>query len=808
MTLIYLGLAWLLGIYYGQLLKPPPAFLLLALPLPLVVLALWRRERTARLAALCGLCLLAGAWRFTITIPHFGASDLATYNDQGQVTLRGLVTGEPDERDTYTNLRLDAESMITPGGAERAVRGVALLRAPRYPEYRYGDRLQVTGRLETPPAFETFSYRDYLARRGVYTIIGWPGIELLARDQGSRFWAALYAFKKQAQGVIARLTPEPQAALLTGILLGVETGIPRDLYERFNATGTSHIIVISGANIALVVALLMGLGKWVVGKRRAALLAVVGVILYTLLVGADAAVVRAAIMGSLAALALYFGRQATALNSLVASAIVLTAINPLALWDLGFQLSFAASLGLILLVPPLTETSTALFASKLSGERLNEALGFLRELLLVTLAAQVAVTPILIAAFGRLSPVSLLVNFLILPLQPAVMIGGAVATAVGLIPFLTWLAQGLFWIPWLALAYTTTVVDWAASLPQATVEVGKLPGWALVLCYGAMLGAVWLYRQGAGGRRALWERITRKREGGSGAAPAEVRRTSTVVLLSSLAGAVILAWVAAFSLPDGRLHVAFLDVGQGDAIFITTPRGQQILVDGGPSPSALLSGLGRRMPFWDRSIDLLLLTHPDSDHLAGLVPVLERYEVRQVLESAGAGGNGPTYEQWRALIAQKGIPLRQAVAGMRIETGDGVVLEVLNPPPGMANGKESDNDLSVVVRLLAGRAAFLLTGDAEARAEGWMVAAGRPLQSTVLKVSHHGSGEASAAPFLAAVRPQLAVISVGAGNRFGHPAPEVLERLAATGVQVLRTDERGTIELLTDGERLWVETER
>jgi competence protein ComEC len=803
MTLIYFGLAWLLGIYCGQLLRPPASFLALALPLPLAALLLWRRERATRLVALCGLCLLAGAWRFAVTIPHFGADDLATYNDQGKLALRGLVVGEPDVRDTYTNLRLSAESMTSPGGAERTVRGVALVHAPRYPEYRYGDRLQVTGRLETPPVFETFSYRDYLARRGVYTIIERPHIELLARDEGSRFWAALYSLKKQAQGVIARLMPEPQAALLTGILLGVETGIPRDLYERFNVTGTSHIIVISGSNIALVVALLMSLGKWFVGKRRAALLAIAGVALYTLLVGSDAAVVRAAIMGSLAALALYFGRQATALNSLLASAIVLTAINPLALWDVGFQLSFAASAGLILLVPPLTET-----AGVLGGERAKEVLGFLQEALLVTLAAQIAVTPILIATFGRLSLVSLFTNFLILPVQPLVMIGGAIATAVGLIPFLTPLAQIIFWLPWLALAYTTAVVELTARFPHAAIEVGQLPGWAVALCYGAMLGAVWLYRQGPEGRRALWERITQT------AAPAPERRkirrrrSYTVVLLGLLVGAVILAWVAAFSLPDGRLHAAFLDVGQGDAIFITTPRGQQILVDGGPSPSALLSGLGRRMPFWDRSIDLVILTHPDSDHLTGLVPVLERYQVGQVLQSAGAGESSPAYEQWRALIAQKGIPLQEAVAGMQVETGDGVVLEVLNPPPGATSEKAGDNDLSVVVRLVAGRASFLLTGDAEARAESWMLASGRPLKSTVLKVSHHGSGGASTTPFLAAVRPQLAVISVGAENRFGHPASEALERLAAIGVQVLRTDEQGTIELLTDGEQLWVETER
>lgn len=811
MTLVYLGLAWLLGIYCSELLRPSATFLALAFSSALILLLLWRRERTPRLAAFCSICLLAGAWRYSITVPQFGPSDLATYNDRGQATVRGLVEAEPDRRDTYVNLRLSVESLSFPDGTEREVHGLALVNVPLYPEYRYGDRLQVTGKLETPPVFETFSYRDYLARRGVYTLVRWPRrVEMLAHGEGDRFWAALYSFREQAQEVIARLVPEPQAALLTGILLGVETGIPRDLYEQFNATGTSHIIVISGSNIALVVSLLMALGRRVVGRRWAALLSVVGVILYTLLVGADASVVRAAIMGSLAALSLYLGRQTTALNSLMVSAIALTAFNPAALWDLGFQLSFAASFGLVLLVPLLSKVG--LLNYRRGDGWAQAAWDSIGEVLLITVAVQIAVAPIQVVNFGRLSLVSLLANLLIVPVQPLVMFGGAIATAVGLIPFLTPLAQVLFWIPWLALAYTTSVVQLAARFPFATVEVGRFPVWAAALYYGAALAVVWLCQRKPAAWRELWERITGRREPVAADQPAEKAhpRASlrSVAPAGLLAVTVVLAWSAVLYRPDGRLHVAFLDVGQGDAIFVTTPAGEQILVDGGPSPTALLGSLGKQMPFWDRSIDLLILTHPDSDHLNGLPDLLERYRVGLVLQAAGLEEDGPAYEQWRELIARQGIPLQGVSAGARIETGDGLTLEVLNPPVGAEGGKMNDNDSSVVVRLVSGRVSFLLTGDAGEQAEGWMLSSGRSLGSVVLKVSHHGSDGASSTPFLEAVRPQLAVISVGEGNRFGHPAPGVLERLGAVGAQVFRTDEQGTVEVATDGLGLWVKTER
>nr|MBC8446334.1 hypothetical protein [Chloroflexota bacterium] len=195
---------------------------------------------------------------------------------------------------------------------------------------------------------------------------------------------------------------------------------------------------------------------------------------------------------------------------------------------------------------------------------------------------------------------------------------------------------------------------------------------------------------------------------------------------------------------------------------------------------------------------------------AGLIPVLERYRVGQVLDS-GYEHNHPMYERWLELIEEKGVPNHPARAGMRIETGDGVELLVLHPGPELMEYTDADaNNNSVVVRLAMGQVSFLLPGDIEEAAEGMLVASGQELTSSVLKVPHHGANTSSSAAFLKAVNPELAVISVGADNRFGHPVPQVLERLEELvgGKRILRTDERGAIEVVTDGERVWIKTER
>jgi len=376
------------------------------------------------------------------------------------------------------------------------------------------------------------------------------------------------------------------------------------------------------------------------------------------------------------------------------------------------------------------------------------------------------------------------------PVQPAVMIVGGLATLLGALHPL--LGQPVAWVAWLFLAYTIGVVELTARLPLTSIELGGFSAGAMLLYYALFGVLVLAVRQEKGRLREIWVSFT--------------QRLSTKLLIGGLALAVILAWIAALQMPDGHLHVHFLDVGQGDAILIQCPHGQLILVDGGPSPSVLLSHLGRRMPFWDHSLDLVVLTHPEEDHLGGLVEVLTRYDVSLVLDS-GQGCTSATCDAWRSLIEEKEIPYRRAEAGMRLGLGQDVQMEVLHPPAlPMANTASDINNNSVVVRLEYGRFSMLLTGDVMEEAEQVLVSADQSLRSLVLKVPHHGGDTSLTKRFLEAVSPQAAIISVGANNRFGHPSAVTLDKLRA--IQTYRTDQDGSLELLTDGQRYWMTTKR
>jgi competence protein ComEC len=370
------------------------------------------------------------------------------------------------------------------------------------------------------------------------------------------------------------------------------------------------------------------------------------------------------------------------------------------------------------------------------------------------------------------------------------MIVGGLATILGAIQPL--LGQPVAWIAWLFLHYTIEVVELTARFPLASVELGGFSAGALWLYYGLCGVGIVAAHTNRARLRDVWGGLT--------------GHLSTKLLLGGLGLLVILAWTAAMQMPDNRLHVHILDVGQGDAIFIEGPHGQQILIDGGPEPSVLLSGLGERMPFWDHSLDLVVLTHPELDHVGGLVDVLQRYDVGLVLDSGQECGSA-TCEAWRAQIEEKEIPCRRSQSGMSLELGEGVRLQVLHPPaPLMTNTSSDSNNNSVVLRLEYGRFSALLTGDVQWEAEEVLVASGQPLNSLLLKVPHHGADTSLTAPFLEAVDPEVAIISVGADNNFGHPAEVTLEKLEE--IPIYRTDLNGSITVVTDDQRYWVRTDR
>lgn len=266
----------------------------------------------------------------------------------------------------------------------------------------------------------------------------------------------------------------------------------------------------------------------------------------------------------------------------------------------------------------------------------------------------------------------------------------------------------------------------------------------------------------------------------------------------------ILAGIVVYGLsrPD-FFEVVFFDVGQGDSIFIKTPQGHQILIDGGPD-STVLEKLGKEMPFWDRTLDLIILTHPSADHLNGLLMVLERYQVEQILWT-GIEVDTLGYQQWLELIAKENAALFIAQSGQRIKIGENAFLDILHPVKNLEGqkikGGKAINNTSIISRLVFEENSFLFTADIEKRAEQEIIDREVHLESDILKVAHHGSKTSSSEEFLAAVSPEIAIISVGRGNPYGHPHQETLEILEKYDIKTLRTDLDGDIKIIFSGKK-------
>lgn len=786
------GAAWLAGIWLGSVSGLGITYrLTVALVALFAAMLLWRRGRLGlALAAVCALSL--GAARYDSTRQAVGPDQVAYYNGARQVLITGEIVAEPQVSDTSRRLRVKAQTLQI-DGATTPAEGDVLVQTGRFPEIGYGSTVRLTGDLQPPLALGSPGYAAYLERQGIHSVMSFPRIALLATDGGNPLRRALLAVKERGRDAIAQALPEPYAALLTGILLGDDSGMSRQLQDDFRATGMTHIIAISGFNIALIVVLLDRLSRPLLPRRAATLTIFVLISVYAVLVGAAASVVRATIMGIAYLVSLrLLGRPTLALAPLLCASLLMTLVQPQTLWDIGFQLSFAATLGLILFADSWTgwtESRLSQPTTAVLGRRAGrKAVRWIGEFFVVTLAAQALTLPLLLYHFGRLSPASLPANLLVLPVQPAVLVFGGAMLLAGLLHPAA--ARVVAWPVWLFLAYTVSVIRFLAEMPLASVPLTLSPPGLLALY--AVIGAV--------GALTLMS-VERRHSLG---AQARGRIKPFTLLLAGIL-AIVLLIIALRSLPDGRLHVVYFDVGQGDAVFIQTPAGRQVLVDGGRYPSVLLEELGEHMPFWDRSIDLVVATHPDDDHIVGLTGVVERFGIGLLIASVGAGSDDPAYDSLLEDAAERGIPLHLAQAGERLDLGDGVSLEVLHPAADFR--ASSPNEGSVVLRLSYGDQTTLLTGDAEGEAEQAMLRSNRPLQSTVLKAGHHGANTSSSEAFLAAVKPQVIIISAGRDNSYGHPHPAMLRRASASGAAILRTDELGTVEMISDGRSMWWQSE-
>ena len=482
---------------------------------------------------------------------------------------------------------------------------------------------------------------------------------------------------------------------------------------------------------------------------------------------------------------------------------------------MSFQLRFAALAGIALALP-LQPRMSAFINRRVTrdGYWWQPWAGFflagVATAALISLAATLPTWPLVAFHFQRIPWVGIPATMLALPVLPFALVGALFTAMLGLAHPV--LGQILGWITWIPLTYLLKLVSWMPHLTSS----GSWVGTPLVLAWYGILGGLMLLPGGLGrvARMMGWkaepiqEAVTDIPGVSAGPPPAIWARIGVGLGGLALAAAILLWWQF-FNGPDGKLHVYFFDVGQGDSALIVTPLGKQVLVDGGADSLDAVQSAAGAMARGDRSIDLVVLTHLDADHSRGLFEVLDRFNVGRVLNGVDYAG-AAMYPQCAAALDRLGVDTMPVELGYRIEMEPELTLEVLNPQPESLRFPAAEvNNNAVVLRLVYRDVSILLASDIEAGAEALLVNSGATLASNVLKLPHHGSQTSSTMAFLREVSPDIAVLSVGSGNRHGHPDPGVLSRLVGFVGEdgIYRTDLHGTIELISDGSGLWVKAD-
>ncbi|MBI5946646.1 MAG: ComEC/Rec2 family competence protein [Chloroflexi bacterium] len=775
MTLIVLALCWLLGIaavgLWGAPVWMAGAWLLLALPLGHA----WRGREAAVVMALGALLAVSGAARYHAweerPLPRL-AEVVGS-----KTTLEGRVVSEPDPGQTTTSYVVEVER-----ADGEATAGKVRVTLSQFAKFDYGSRLRLTGDLKEAPVFDDFDYRAYLLRQDIVGTMYYPKVEETGlssgwRDRGMR---ALTKVRLELEESLQRALPEPEASLGAGVAFGRDSNLPPELYDDFRATGLAHIVAVSGTNVLYVAAFTFLLLTPVLGRRWATAPAGSAVVAYVLIAGLSPSVLRAGIMAVVYLLGAAIGRPRSSLAALGIAAVAMTAISPASAADVGFQLSLAATGGLIAFGPWFEHGLGRLArSSRYTGWVPHGVV----QAGAITLSATLATLPITWVTFGRVSLVGPATNIIVEPVF-VLAFWGAIVTAVAGLAYepAGWLAGLVAYYP---LAFTSWVATTAAELPGASTGVS---GTGATVAFFGFVGL------GAAGWPAY-----RYRPPELPWADSRSAGTFRRVALLGLAGATLAAVAPISLLPlggPGDFEMTVLDVGQGDAILLTTPHGKHVLVDGGPSGIELARELGATLPHWERRIDAVFLTHPQMDHIAGLPEVARRFTVRRTYDT-GVPGGGEAYDAYRG-----GAGSTLVLAQGDTVTIDGVRFEVLWPPA--SQPRDDLNNTSLILRVTYGVTVFLLTGDSEAPVHRALMAEGEAT-ATVLKVPHHGS-KTSDAGFLAGTGATVAVIPVGEGNQFGHPTAEALDALA--GSAIFRTDLNGRVRVSSDGRVVRVHTER
>ena len=679
------------------------------------------------------------------------------------------------------------------------------------PSLTVGDMVEFETRLRRPHSLLNpggYDYDAHLRRVGIHALGNitlrddGSGLRVLARGVFP-LSARVDYWRGRIRDAALRTLPAPLAGIYLALVTG-ETGYLRtDNRDAFMASGTTHILSISGSHLGLIGIVVFGAARqavlalpsrWllrvsrrITATRVAAVATILPVTLYALLGGAEVATVRSLVMILIVLAATFLGRTHSIGIGLALALLAIVGLDPLAPFDISFQLSFLSVLVILLVMRtrhlPDEESAGILAGASGMGDRAKR---WIEDVLLVSICVTVACAPLVAAYFNQVAWVGGLSNLLVIPFV------GFLVLPVGLLACLVTLLSGSEELVGGAVIQALLtgfvwVVRLFASVPGAEVRVASPPVWQMAVFF-LCLGATFVWWRGWVGRIA-----------------------------AVLAAGVLLIWVwSPRDLPaSGTARVTFLDVGQGDAALVETSDGHTMLIDGGSASDRYDIGKVVIAPLlWDRGIrrlDVVVATHPQLDHVGGLTFVLEKFQVGE-LWTNGVRRDAAFLYRLEEVVRARGVPVR-AASNLDGEVSVGSCrVRVLNPHaplvegPGAAVGKSLNNQ-SVVLRLGCGAASFLFTGDVEREAESELIQAGGNLDATVLKVPHHGARGSVYEPFLEAVHPRLAVVSVGRVNSYGHPSPVMVETYGRLGIPFLRTDHHGAVMIVDTPSGLQVNCE-
>lgn len=592
----------------------------------------------------------------------------------------------------------------------------------------------------------------------------------------------------------ARL-PKDEAGLMMGVLLGDTSTVPADVKADFKTTGLSHILAVSGLNITILIAAcaflsgtaLIGIdtpGRVTPGRFLIFAVTAGAIVFYMALCGFAPSIVRAGFMGLAAMAAPLAGRQTSVFSAMAAAAMALLIIDPATVFNIGFQLSFAATLSIMLFSPHVTSWISAT----------PDAPSGVAKALAVTISAQLGVAPILAANFGSISLITPAANAAVAPaIAPAQLLGIV-------IPMLNIISEPLAaaaaYPAHLSLAYTMAGASFFAKWPLASIGVPQptaastvsiIIGTVITAVYFAALAALYIFLRYCKPRTKFTEIF-------------HGRILARTIMIAAGVGVLLIGLFAYRSLngapPDG-LRVTFLDVGQGDSTLIQARDGATILIDGGPEADSAEARLRERAI---NNIDLLIITHPHADHVNGLPAVVQDHPIEKAIIPPDESTNN---QYLRTLEKLNGNGVAQVAAreGQYYKVGRDLTVKILSPDD-TASGPDDTNNQAVVALIQYKGIKMLFTGDIEIETEEDMIADGEAQKVDILKVPHHGSRNGADAALLKILKPRFAVISVGAGNRYHHPAPTTLALLRQVGASVFRTDKNGSVTIESDGKTI------